>query len=373
MLGKNKTNKGLILLLLFLLLSSFSCSTTKVLPYDKIHVSSLHTPIEVSRLYTSGDWLIARTDRKGIIYVWSWDDLDKEPKVFNLHSKSRYVSVLAATLMAPCISVECDRVIVPGQERDWNPDTNEYIVFWDIDKDREVNRFELTDDMYCSNMSVSKNGIFVALGLGKGNEITRVAIISNYTDENFPTYTLSENYGDITGFAASEDGHYIAALEKIVDTKTGRIIPVQVPYGMSCSDTNICFSPDSKRIFFAGDASDDILCFEVDTGKFICRLPYETKKPITFFHIIAISEVLHRITSMDISPDGNYLAVSSFMKTEFPRKDNYKIYIYDLQTYKQLFCFNVRSTRIAFSPDSDYLASICYGRKTIDILKIDKN
>ena len=110
----------------------------------------------------------------------------------------------------------------------------------------------------------------------------------------------------------------------------------------------ISWSPNSKYIAYCTEANNIIELWDTTT----CEL------------VTVLTNAYEIVTDLKYSPDGNYIAASSY--------DN-AIHIWNAATYEHLFLLQSKDSigSISWSPDSKYLASTDSQRSTIDIWDIE--
>ena len=360
----------LICLLVLAVRCLTSCSDTDEYPPEncpskKIPTVELKTTVDMGSISTF-QTILQGSGQDGFLYLWQWPDLNAEAQKvkvdlwFPRREYSLYPRMGSPTLplnRGSTLMASSSQAIYASHE-----DENTSIVLRNINKDHEVKRWSLGKEWYCELLRCTRNGKHTALFLRELYRYVvkdstrndegryRFSIIDPQSDE-IPTvgliYTKELLLPSVHGIAVSEDGKFFVAVGTnsggwiyLADVTEKRALWQKVPHGdevphgiWTVNFNDVCFSPDSKRIYVAGNCG--LFCFDVATGK-----------------ILSQWQIGGRFMSVDVSPDGRLVAggtsISGF------------VYIYETRTGKlllKLITGQYSIYSLAFSPDSSQLAT----------------
>ncbi|MHC4545742.1 MAG: WD40 repeat domain-containing protein [Planctomycetota bacterium] len=370
---------GLIGLAFF---NNTSCSETDEYLYWKAHSTDtyfleIETKVDMGTISTVQDMLMA-TGQDGNLYIWDWRDLSKEPKVIELDPKSwlpqwdRSSSLRRNKVFAFLLPTF---VIHASHE-----EQNTILIFREVEGQKEVNRWATGKGWYCKQLRSTRNGRFVAVLLDcdlnhwvegvsrRGDQRGyRLGLIGpSPTDIQWLPQTFfrnKQNLPILRTVAASEDGNYVCIVGNIdggwimlADVVRKKVVWVKTPkredilYGRwTVAFNDVCFSPDSKRIYVAGNTG--LFCIDTVTGKIIKQWP------------------MGRAASVAISPDERLVAGGL--------PGNGDVYICDVNSANPIGIPVLRLDTgqysvfgLAFSPDSKLLATEGVITKNIKIWKM---
>ena len=296
------------------------------------------------------------------LYIWNWRNLKAEPQIVRFDNSwvpldfrndpiikkpSNYkYSLIGTDLLAHAIHQRDDM----------------HIVVRAIDSEKEFNRWPLSRRWDCWQLRNTQNAQHVAVHLRENFDFVladrnrkdegrhRLGILSEGDSEIrwvSVVYMHSGIIPNISSIAVSEDGRYLAAVGTdsggfihVADVTAKKVLWQKVPHGAevphgewTVNFNDVCFSPDSKHIYVAGNFG--LFCFETETGK-----------------ILSQWQIDGRLVSVAMTPDARLVAggteISGF------------VYIWDAETGNLLMRITTDQGthyRLAFSPDSTLLAT----------------
>jgi WD40 repeat protein len=350
----------------------------KALPADAPFLE-IDPNIDMGSISTVQNMLMA-AGQDGNLYLWDWRDLSKEPKVAKLDpTKSwipRWRDKSPPLLHNRVCTLLSHRWIVHASHEE----DDMSLIVREVEGGGEIHRWSIGEEWNCDRLRSTRNGKFVAvylnadldeciegvnyLGHARGYRLGLIG--PSPTDIQWlPTFFRNEdNLPIVRVAAASEDGNYICAVGNIdggwimlADVVRKEVVWEKlpkggdVPYGQrTVAFNDVCFSPDSKRIYVAGNTG--LFCFDVATGKIIKQWPMPA-----------------RAASVAISPDERLVAGG------LPGTGD--VYVCDVNSTTPIGSpiLRLRTGQysvygLAFSPDSTLLATEGVKRTHIKIWKM---
>jgi WD40 repeat protein len=293
----------------------------------------------VAGVFTSGDKLTV-VSGENEVYGWDWNDLKKWPTVARL--KTEHLCPLAP-----------DKIVMISTS---TPGT---LVVTDLAGEEDIKTVPLPFGTTCDMLVPSPDCSHVSLLLERGGQ-GRLAVLT-------PDLELSEittiDKEDMTVFkvGVSNDGRFVAAagekdggVAQVFDTQTKEAVFKKHLKDITRFD-NVIFSPDSTTVYF-GERVRFIYAFDIATGDLLRTYEIPKYPPVP--------QKKQVISAIDISPDGSLLAAST--------EPVQKLYLWNTQTGEKTAEFGLPGPvvgDIAFSPDSEMIATSVIVRSTISIWK----
>jgi WD40 repeat protein len=326
----------------------------------------IETKTDMGSISTVQNMLMA-AGQDGNLYLWDWRDLSKEPKVAKLDpTKSwipRWRDKSPLLLHNRVCTLLSHRWIVHASHEE----DDMILIVREVEGQEEVNRWAVGEEWDCEQLRGTSNGRFVAVWLDanldhptkginwRGDQKGyRLGVIGPEPKQMrwLPTFFRRDySLPSLYAVAVSEDGNYVC----VVGTCDGGWIMLanvvrkevvweklpkgkDVPYGQwTVAFNDVCFSPDSKRIYVAGNTG--LFCFDVATGKIIKQWPMPA-----------------RVASVAISPDERLVAGGL--------PGNGDVYVCDVDNTTRIGSpiLRLRTGQysvygLSFSPDSKFLAT----------------
>ena len=290
-------------------------------------------------VFTAADKLLVRSGANEV-YTWDWNDLKKWPTVARLNTK-------IISPMAP------DKIVyVPN-------DKSNSIVVTDLKGAKQIKKIPMPFGVTCKMIVPSADCSFIAVLLVRGNKNTLAMIGPEL--ELKEVYSVSDEDMNVLKVGISNNGQLIAAAGEnnggralVVDTAKKKVLFKNNIEEIQRLD-NVIFSPDTETVFFG------------EKVRFIYALETATGTLLRTFEIPEYPPVPHKkqiISAIDISPDGGLLAAST--------EPVQRLYIWDAVTGQRQATFGLPGPvvgDIAFSPNSDRIASSVVVRSTVSIWK----
>jgi WD40 repeat protein len=274
------------------------------------------------------------------VYAWDWNDLKKWPTVVRLKT----------TLLCPMAT---DKIVYVPQDQ---PDT---IVVTDLKGESEIKKIPLRFDSKCNMLIPSADCSFIAVLLMQGEE-SQLALIGPDLELS-EIISITEEDMAVFKIAVSNDGRFIAAAgEKnggaaiVINTDTREPVFQNHVDGITRFD-NVIFSPDGEIVYF-GERVRFIYAYKIATGDLLRTYEIPEYPPVP--------QKKQVISAIDVSPDGRRLAAST--------EPVQKLYLWNTETGEKTVELGLPGPvvgDIAFSPDSEMIASSVLVRSTISIWK----
>ncbi|MHC4525759.1 MAG: WD40 repeat domain-containing protein [Planctomycetota bacterium] len=290
-------------------------------------------------VFTSADKLLVRSGANEV-YTWDWNDLNKWPTVARLNT----------ALLCP---MAADKIIYVPNDK---PDA---IVVTGLKDEKEIKKISLPYGATCKMIAPSADCSFIAALLVRGNENTLAMVGPEL--ELTEVYSVSDEDMNVLKIGISNDGQLIAAAGEnnggralVVDTRTKKVVFENKVEEIEKLD-NVIFSPSSEVVYF-GEKVRFIYAFESATGNLLRTFEIPEYPPVP--------QKKQIISAIDISPDGLLLAAST--------EPVQRLYIWNAQTGQKNAEFGLPGPvvgDIAFSPNSDRVATSVVVRSTISIWK----
>lgn len=362
--------------------SNTSCSETDEYQYPKPPTTDMpfleiETKVDMGTISTVRDILMA-AGQDGNLYLWDWRDLSKDPKFIELDPK---LWITQWDSPPPAFNKVCTLLSQKWVIHTLHEEQDTILIFREVDGQKEVNRWAVGKEWDCDQLRSTRNGKFVAVYLDADrNQCVegvnfrgdargyRLGLIGpgpkdiQWLPQTF--FRNKHNLPLLKAVAASENGNYVCEVGSLeggwillTDMVKKRVVWEQVaegeavPYGQwTVAFNDVCFSPDSKRIYVAGNTG--LFCFDVATGKIMKQWPMPA-----------------RAASVAISPDERLLAGG------LPGTGD--VYICDVNSTTRIGSpvLRLRTGQhsvygLAFSPDSKFLATEGVIEKNIKIWKM---
>lgn len=295
------------------------------------------------------------------LYIWDWDDLEKPPRKSSIESQAWVPPYDKGDDFIPrnkaCALILRDHIVYASHEKG---DT--FIVLQDFEGS-ELKRWSVGKSWLCVQLRSTRSGRFVVIFLNAsplqrvegvsrrgGNPGYRLGVIDSELMEIrwLPTFFRASHLPFVHAAAVSEDGRYVVAVGvfndgwmSFVDFGQEKVLWELRPEGKggrwTVAFNDVCFSPDSKRIYVAGNTG--LFCFDASDGKVLNQ-----------WHIP------NRVVGVALSPDERLAAAGVPASGE--------VYICDATTTNRIAepILRLRTGQytlynLAFSPDSTLLAT----------------
>jgi WD40 repeat protein len=312
----------------------------------------LQGPIEGTDSVITVDGKLFAVSKENHIYTWQWGDLSIWP-------------VVAKPIAQTAVPIAEDKII-------YNPSTGEgKLMITNLEADKELASLFLPYDSQCKKIRTSRNGRYGAvsvlfkqgsqkgwfkLGLF-GPDLKDISFVfqRNTDAENFLVYDfdITDN-GDFLAGAGEKSRAWVF----VIDVKNENILWEKgfPEYGQF---TSAKFTPDGKTLFVA------------EKVRFIVSLDSATGQTIRVFEIPlnnTPANLKQNISCIAISPDNEILAAAT--------EPAGAVWFWDATSGREISRLSIGSglivSGIAFSPDSQYLATSCMVSPEIKIWKVPK-
>jgi WD40 repeat protein len=315
-------------------------------------VRQLQGPIEGTDSVVTVDNRLSVVSKNNHVYTWQWNDLSIWPVV--------------ARLQAQAVMPIASEKIVYIPSADFSG-----LIMTDLKGQKEIARLQQSYGVECKKIKTSQNdkfgvvSMFFKEGMQKGwfklavfdSELKGLSFV-------FQKDTDAEDFL-LCDFTITNDGNLLAgAGEKgqawifVTDVNNGNVLWDRTfdEYGRF---TSVEFSPDDKTLF-AAEKTRHILVFDTATGQLLNKFAMDEYQ--------TVAHLKQNISCIAISPDGNILAADT--------EPAGAIWLWDITSGRQIGTLPVGSglivSGIAFSPDSQYLATSCMVSPEIRVWKVPK-
>jgi WD40 repeat protein len=318
-----------------------------------------------------------------LLYVWDWTNLDAQPQ--RKQFDDSWLPLLFSRSIGPPNTnynyalTSMGHLVYSSHQEDAT-----HIIIQSLETGAEVRRWSFERRWECDYLRNSTNGKFIAVYLREDHEYVlddqyispgerrpnsrnddgrlRVGVIAHDSDEirwasTIYTRSLAPDIGSV---AVSEDGKYIVAVGTddggfihLADAEQKKVLWQKVPHGAEVPHgdwtvcfNDVCFSPDSKRIYVAGNFG--LFCFDRATGK-----------------ILSQWQVRDSLTDIAVTPDGRLVVGGAGNADE--------AYIYRAKDGKRLLKIITGQgspASLAISPDGKLLAIPGWTKFGITIWKL---
>lgn len=304
-------------------------------------VRQLQGSIEGTDSIHTFDSKLCIVSKNNQVFTWQWDNFKKWPMV--------------AKPKTECIiPISSDRLVYTADSK---------LILTDLKAEKELASLTLPYGTEPKKLVVSSNGQFGLVSLAQKDKLKAALFNSDFKELPivFEKNTDEEKF-TLFDYAVNNDGSLIAAAGKkdkawifVKDIKNDKIL-WEKTFDQYSQFTIVKFSPDGKTVY-AAEKVRFIFCFNADTGGILRT--YEMPEYPTPAH------QKQNIGSLAISPDGKILAANT--------EPACTIWYWDIATGQKINSFRAHDftvSDIAFSSDSQYLASGCLVKPEIKIWKV---
>ncbi len=304
-------------------------------------VRQLQGPIEgCDSIFADGNNL-SIVSKNNHIYTWQWDNFKKWPIVAKPNAEA-------------VLPIAGDKIVYV---------TKSELILTDMKAEKELANLSLPYGTECTKIAASSNGKFGIAQLAEKDKLKLMSFNSDFKE--LPVVfekNANEEKFTLFDFAINNDGSLIAGVGKkdkgwifVKDIKNDKIFWEKTfdEYGQF---TIVKFSPDGKTIY-AAEKIRFILVFDLANGDVLRT--YEMPEYPTPAH------QKQNISTIAISPDGKIFAADT--------EPACTIWYWDIATGQKINSSRASEftvSDIAFSADSQFLASGCLVKPEIKIWKV---
>ncbi len=304
-------------------------------------VRQLQGPIEgCDSIFADGNNL-SIVSKNNHIYTWQWDNFKKWPIVAKPNAEA-------------VLPIAGDKIVYV---------TKSELILTDMKAEKELANLSLPYGTECTKIAASSNGKFGIAQLAEKDKLKLMSFNSDFKE--LPVVfekNANEEKFTLFDFAINNDGSLIAGVGKkdkgwifVKDIKNDKIFWEKTfdEYGQF---TIVKFSPDGKTIY-AAEKIRFILVFDLANGDVLRT--YEMPEYPTPAH------QKQNISTIAISPDGKIFAADT--------EPACTIWYWDIATGQKINSSSASEftvSDIAFSADSQFLASGCLVKPEIKIWKV---
>ncbi|MBN1492323.1 MAG: ankyrin repeat domain-containing protein [Phycisphaerae bacterium] len=294
--------------------------------------------------------------------MWNWQDLTAAPKEY------------ATAGEHDATWTDHNRIIEP-EDRTEGPNKAHWLVARNPQTGKSDDMAKLGVEWYVEKLASSRDGqhhaCLLAFDSVIGDVITSLGKQTYYAVGVINAQKLSPSWvkpiihrnrnGGLTlsALAVSEDGEYVAVVGcdgsggwvHVVAPGKGKSLWERVPDGSNAFG-GVAFAPDGKTLYAAG-TEGAVYAFETATGRILSCWPVQEGKEIRYGE---------RITSLAASSDGRFVAAGLG-----PTGD---VHVWAVSTGKVVLSLTTGQAtvyRLAFSPDSKFLAANGVNGRTIQV------